>query len=128
MTNRDLETHHKIEDELRRKLSCAEAELIRQTGCTADDVAGIYRLPIPKPVVNARMGESHRLRFEAEDENARLRAQVAELVKAGQDALNVVWVENLVAKEEGNIRYEATTKAVYDKLQAAIAAAEGGAE
>lgn len=60
-------------------------------------------------------------------EISRLRAQVGELVAAGQEALNVIWVENLVANEEGNIRYEATTKAVYDKLRAAIAAAEGGA-
>lgn len=54
------------------------------------------------------------------------RAQVAELVEAGQDALNVVWAENLVAKKKDNTQYEARTKAVYDKLKAAIAAAEGG--
>lgn len=61
-------------------------------------------------------------------EISRLRAQVAELVEAGQDALNVIWAENLVAKKKGNTLYEARTKAVYDKLQAAITAAEGGSK
>ena len=81
-TDKDIAMHTKIEDELRRKLSCAEAELMRQTGCTADDVVSIYNLPIPKPVVNVRMGESLRLRFTVENEAAALRAQVAALVAA----------------------------------------------
>lgn len=106
-------------DELVRKLACAEAQLIRQTGCTAENVVGIYNLPTPKPVVNVRMGESHRLRFQAEDENARLRAQVAALVSAGAKTL-----------DELNARIEAapiTAKPVFQgiaELHAAIAAAE----
>lgn len=64
---------------------------------------------------------------ELHDENARLRAQVAALVEAGQDALDIVWAENAVAKREGNTQYEGVTKRVYDKLKAALAAAESEA-
>jgi hypothetical protein len=55
------------------KLSRIEAELIQQTGCSADEIVALYQSPIPKPVVNARMGAAHRARFAAEDERDRLR-------------------------------------------------------
>ncbi len=111
MKRSDIEELHDGADELRRKLSCVEAELIRQTGCTAEDVAGIYNLPIPKPVVNVRMGQSHRLRFETEDENARLRAKLAAAVEALKEI------------------YECASISKAERIaEAAIAAAEGGAE
>ena len=61
----------------------------------------------------------------AEQERDELRAQVVALVEAGNAALDIVWAENAVAKREGNTQYEGVTKRAYDKLQAAIAAAEG---
>lgn len=62
---------------LNEQLAAIEAELIRQTGCRTEEIAGVYQTPISKPVVNARMGEALRARFAAEDERDALRAQNA---------------------------------------------------
>ena len=46
------------EDELRRRLSICEAELMRQTGCTAQEVASLYAT-ISIPVINYRFAEAY---------------------------------------------------------------------
>lgn len=63
------------------QLAAIEAELIRQTGCRAEEIAGVYQSPISQSVVNARMGEALRARFAAEGERDALRAQNAALTK-----------------------------------------------
>jgi len=61
------------------KLSRLEAELISQTGCRAEEIAGVYQMPIPKPVVNARMGAVLRRVFAAEDKCTELVERVRSL-------------------------------------------------
>lgn len=72
---------------LEQQLAALEAELMHQTGCRAEEIAGVYNRPIAQPVCNARMGEALRARFAAEDERDKLRAQNAELLTILESAL-----------------------------------------
>ena len=94
---------------IEEKLSGIEGELIQQTGCRAEEIAGLYRSQISKPVVNTRMGNALRRIFTVEDkcselaeriaeleaENARLRAELNAIqnrhpLQAAEDAINAL--------------------------------------
>lgn len=76
--------------DLVEKLAAIEGQLMLQTGCRAEEIAGVYNKPIAKPVVNARMGEALRARFAAENERDALRAQNAELLAALEPFANAL--------------------------------------
>lgn len=119
--------------ELRRKLSTLEAELMHQTGCAASEIEGVYRLPISKPVVNARMGDALRARFAAEDQAKALldthALLVAALTRLCAEARETVGFAGSLSRQAGGRFAERFAKFDSEILQAeqALAAAKGEA-
>jgi hypothetical protein len=52
----------------RRRVQWLTDEVVHQTGCTIEEIETCMRAPARMPVVNKRMGDVHRARFQAESE------------------------------------------------------------
>lgn len=60
----------------------------------------------------------------AANERDELRGKLDELALVGRWALNIIWVQNVIAKQQGDEQYEALTQKIHNRLKAAIAATE----